>query len=482
MTRRWVTRAGLRWKLLLALVATAAITLAVAMLTIVQPLQQRLESDQLKDLIQLARTTRVAVAALPPDQLYAGSHRLDQMQRSIERRTGAHIAIYGRNGEPLVDPDSRSLRDADSTLLRRHGGLLEGIVDNVAVVAVRQAGPRNGLTIVLRKPLRDQRAAAAVVRSGLPVAAGVGLLVAVLLAAGLSYRLLRRLERLRQSARHLARGGIEDPLPPDPARDEVGDLARALEAMRVWLNEEERSRQAFLSTASHELRTPIASLQGTLELLGEDLADSSDEHARRRAANALRQSQRLAQLAGDLLDLSRVDGGVELRREPVDLHDVALAIAAEAEDAAETAGVRIEVPDAAGGAWAAADPMAVARIVRLLLDNALRYGAAGGEVTIIAAGGAHGRATLRVQDRGPGIPPEERERIFGRFERGAAGAERPGFGLGLPIGRGLARLMGGDLRAPASTDGACLELVLPACDSPAAEAPPPDAAPLTAGS
>ncbi|HSD81339.1 MAG TPA: hypothetical protein VLB47_11775, partial [Solirubrobacteraceae bacterium] len=209
MTRRRMARSGLRWKLGLALVATSAVTLAAAMLAIVHPLESRLEADQLHALRQLARTTRLAVDGLPPRELHRGSVQLDRLARSIERRTGARIAVFDPGGAALVDPDARAARDADSAALTRHGDVRDGVVDGAAVVALSPVGPRNRLTIVLRKPLRDQRAAASVVRGALPVAAGVGLLVALLLAAALSNRLLRRLERLRRDARRLADEGIE---------------------------------------------------------------------------------------------------------------------------------------------------------------------------------------------------------------------------------------------------------------------------------
>ena len=105
--------------------------------------------------------------------------------------------------------------------------------------------------------------------------------------------------------------------------------------------------------------------------------------------------------------------------------------------------------------WARADPGAVARIVRVLLDNALAHGAP--PVRLEIARDAGGHASLVVTDSGPGVPAHERERIFGRFERAGDGVT-PGFGLGLAIARGLARRMGGDVRAE---DGSRFVVTLP---------------------
>jgi signal transduction histidine kinase len=124
--------------------------------------------------------------------------------------------------------------------------------------------------------------------------------------------------------------------------------------------------------------------------------------------------------------------------------------------------------DAPEPVWAACDPRATARVLRALLENALRHGAPPGSVVTIAVDAAGERARLRVSDAGAGVPEAERERIFGRFERGArAGA---GFGLGLAIARGLARQMGGDVSAPAVESGACFEATLPASAAPAGTA------------
>jgi signal transduction histidine kinase len=284
------------------------------------------------------------------------------------------------------------------------------------------------------------------VRNRLLVAAVVGLLVAVVLAIALSSTLLRRLKRLRATALRISREGPDTPVLHDTHRDEVGDLARALAGMQEELRRQEAARRAFVSTASHELRTPLTMLQGTMELLEEDLVNGGLDvpDAQRQVATARRELQRLAVLASELLDLSRLDAQVPLRSEPVELGEIARAVAAEFELRARERDLALEVVPPDGPCWGRGDPDAVARVVRILLDNALRYGPPGEPVRILAACDT-GHVTLDVIDRGPGIPPEEREHIFERFHRGAAASSEGGFGLGLAIGRELARRMGGDL-------------------------------------
>jgi signal transduction histidine kinase len=284
------------------------------------------------------------------------------------------------------------------------------------------------------------------VRNRFLIAAIVGLAVAGLLAVALSSTLLRRLARLRAVAVRITDEGPDAPTPHDARRDEVGDLARALARMQEELRRQEAARRAFVSTASHELRTPLTMLQGTMELLEEDLrADQLDEEdALRQVDTARKQLTRLSVLAGELLDLSRLDAAVPLRSEAVELGELARAVAAEFALRARERATAVEVAMPDGACWGRGDPDAIARVVRILIDNALAYGPRGEHVRVEARDHG-GRAAIAVADAGPGIPPEERERIFERFHRGSVTGSAGGFGLGLAIGRELARRMGGEL-------------------------------------
>jgi signal transduction histidine kinase len=451
-------RLGLRARLALALVATSAVTLAAASAALVSPLQHRIAADRLHDMRELAGTARLALARMPARDLRRGAARQAQLVRDLERRMGGQVTLLDAHGEALADTDpDRPPSDDDVTVQRSR------VIDGEAVVVAHVDTRAGRRTLVLRKSLRDTQAAAAVVRATLPVAGAAGLAVALGLGVALSFGLLRRLERLRRGARRLADEGIEHSLDLRAGHDEVGEVAVALERMRERLHAEEQGRQAFLSTASHELRTPLASLQGTVELLVEELAHDAPDvtTVRRRAAAAQRQVERLGTLASDLLELRRIDAEPPLLAEPVDLAELTETIAAEAEGRAHAAAVTLEVRPTLS--WVLGDPPAIARILRALLDNALRYG--GDHVTLAVDG-----PCVSVLDTGPGIAADERERIFGRFERGAASGAAPGFGLGLPLARGLARRLGGDVRALPADHGAHLLLTLPECPVPAGAA------------
>jgi signal transduction histidine kinase len=224
-----------------------------------------------------------------------------------------------------------------------------------------------------------------------------------------------------------------------------------------------------VATASHEMRTPLASLHGVLELADDDLrhdpVDIAD--ARDQVGRARDQSRRLSTLAADLLDLSRLDADVELRREPVELGEMCRAAASEFELRVHERRLllRVRAPDEA--VWAEADPGGVARIIRILVDNALRFTPSEVPVEVEPRQGDR-YAEISVTDRGPGVGPGERDAIFERFHRGAAQGNGGGFGLGLAIGRELAERMGGSLSlAEARDPGARFVLRLPSAKTPA---------------
>src|ERR1700690_1310895 len=200
--------------------------------------------------------------------------------------------------------------------------------------------------------------------------------------------------------------------------DEIGELARAFATMHARLYQQEGSRRAFVATASHELRTPLTSLDGMLELLADDLAREPIDlvDARERVARAQQQSRRLGGLASDLLDLSRLDAALELRSEPVELGETARAVAAGFDARAREGQIALPLDEVGGQTWAQADPGSVARIVRILLDNALRVAPAGSMIRVAIGPGAI--PAIEVSDEGPGVHDDERELIFERFQRG----------------------------------------------------------------
>ena len=227
----------------------------------------------------------------------------------------------------------------------------------------------------------------------------------------------------------------------------------------------DQARRDFIATASHELKTPLFSLSGFMELLDEgDLEPSTEKEF---LALMRQQVDRLTELSLSLLDLSQVDAGaVRLEPADVDLTTLTRAVAAEFRPAAEAREVTIDVaaPDELPSLC---DDRRVAQVLRALLDNAVKFSPAGGTVAVTVEDGSDD-ARITVADQGPGIPHGELERIFERFFRGNDGIRASGTGLGLSIARDMVQLMGGSLTVSSELGhGARFTVAIPKVQEPA---------------
>ena len=440
---------GLRPRLLAALLFTSAVTLLAAALVLLPPLQDRLRRQSVGNLQSTVldqRSALVKALRAPKDER---QFAVLQAAQELRNRTDARVIVTTEIPKGLVDTDFSSANPppiAYRVLIDR--GVVKQEDGNQATLAVRllnDKGEPVGV-VIAAKQLSDVAAAVGQVRNAFLAAAAIGLGVAFVLGLGLSTTLSRRLTRLRAAALRVAEEGTDAPAPHDDGHDEVGDLARTLAAMQAALRRQEQARRAFVATASHELRTPLTSLSGTLELLREDLQEERFDRgdADDQVAGAQVQLQRLTRLATELLDLSRLDADVPLRSEPVELGELCRAVGAEFELRAAAGRIDLDVPRPPGPCWGRGDPDAVARVVRILVDNALRH--APQHTPVVVRSEYHGdNAHITVSDHGPGVRGEDRQRIFERFERGSAPSGEGGFGLGLAIGRELAERMGGHL-------------------------------------
>jgi two-component system OmpR family sensor kinase len=301
------------------------------------------------------------------------------------------------------------------------------------------------------------------------VVGGAGL--AFLAGLALAGRAMRPVVNLTRAAREIER--TRDPavtLPMPEADDEVADLARTLEDMLRALDAARRETEGaltrqrqFVADASHELRTPLTSILANLELLEAELEGEEAEAA----GAALRSSKRMRRLVANLLLLARADAGREGLFERVDLGRVVREAASEAVSVAADHRLTIDAPAAGPAVQGVADDLH--RLTLNLIENSLVHTPPGTEVTIRVREEAGGVAVLDVEDAGPGIPVDVRERIFDRFVR-AAGDTGGGSGLGLAIVRAVAERHGGSVEAGESpAGGARFTVRLPA----APDYPPP---------
>src|SRR2546425_3421261 len=243
-----------------------------------------------------------------------------------------------------------------------------------------------------------------------------------------------------------------------PVRDEHGQIvgasavARDITAQQQAMSEAMRLREEFISIAAHELRTPLATVYARLQLAERRLTRPDvDLEAVLRDVVLVRQStDRLRVLLDRLLDLSRISSGrLQLEKADTNLVEMVRTVsAAFAETSAHEIVVR--APDDATATRATIDAVRLDEVLTNLLDNALKYGGANGPIEVdVSAVGDH--VSFAVRDRGPGIAPDQRERIFQPFERGDT--KTPGVGLGLHVSREIVLLHGGRIEVEAPEDG-----------------------------
>src|SRR4051794_2830457 len=283
--------------------------------------------------------------------------------------------------------------------------------------------------------------------------AGLPTGVAVLLAAALGLALVQLLARgmtspLREMAAAtsaMARGDHSRRVRAT-SHDEVGELARAFNAMASDLADVERMRRDLVANVSHELRTPIASLQALLENLVDGI-EPTDPVALR---TALAQTERLGRLVEQLLDLSRLEsGGLVLQPVSFDVRELLEQATRECELGDRP--VRLKVCVQPGDLRVVGDPERMHQVVANLLDNAVRHSPPEGRVWLSACASS-GRTRIEVADEGPGIAPHEAERVFERFYRADAARNGAGSGLGLAIARWIVDAHGGAIRAEGRRD------------------------------
>ena len=266
----------------------------------------------------------------------------------------------------------------------------------------------------------------------------IGVPVLLVLACGTVWlvtgRALRPVEQIRAAVTAITSADPSQRVPEPGTDDEIGRLARTMNDMLARLEDAAARQRRFVADASHELRSPLTAIRTGLEV---GLAHPDRAPWPQIAGRAVRQSQRLEDLIAELLVLAKADAHqLAARRQPVDL----AALLADLAAATPAPGVSIDLSVAPGTATTG-NPEDLSRMFRNLLDNAVRY--ARHRVLVTAAAGPEG-IVVEIADDGPGIPAEERERVFGRFVRLDASREQASgsAGLGLAIAREIAAAHG----------------------------------------
>ncbi len=448
---------SLRNRLTLMFFAITLVAIAVLYVYVAPGLGSRLLGEKLESLARVARQdsgpiSRTVGSSVP--QRVVRTRVLKAAVRSGDRVTLLLVNHVG--GRPQLSAVASSTRTTPPFLLAYRAIRDNKLETRTAVILAQAAIPvsRDRAVIVYSTPVSDVINNVSVVRHEILVAGGIALLLALVGGYLVAGRLAQRVKRLERAAERVAAGEFGSPIPVD-SRDELGQLAETFNDMQRQLAQLESAREKFIATASHELRTPIFSLGGFVELLeDEDL----DAETRRRFLDQVReQVDRLGKLSVDLLDLSKLEAGsLELREEQVDLGELTRSVSGEFEPSLAQHDSHIELR-VARTLDAQCDPVRVAQIMRILIDNALTHTASGTRIEVTARR-ANGNVLLAVRDDGEGIDAGSARRIFEPFY---TADDAQGSGLGLAIASELAERMAGQLSVASEPGNTIFTLELP---------------------
>jgi two-component system, OmpR family, sensor kinase len=426
---------SIRRKLLVALLAALVVTgLAASGATW---FEVRRQANQLFDYhleqmaLSLADQPLAASAALVP-QLGLGQDYVVQVWDS-----GGGLAYLSKSGAPLPPATS---------------GFDNVALDGEDWRVFTLEGPDRTIQVAAPASLRSGQASAMALRILVPILATIplyGLIIWLIVGEG-----LRPLSEIARAIRRRQPASLE-PLPQAKLPEEVAPLVSELNALLERLREALARQKRFTADAAHELRSPLTALQVQLDMLAR--ARTPDDT--RDALGALRAGmKRASRLVEQMLTMARLEPEAPLAQPSgVALDTLAAQVAGELEPLAEARRIALRL-ERLESAAVQGDAAALHALVRNLVDNAIRYTPAGGVVRLAAfTDGEH--AMLQVEDTGPGIPPEERTRVFDRFYR-LPGSNAEGSGLGLAIARQVAEAHGGEISLDDASGGQGLRVTV----------------------
>jgi two-component system sensor histidine kinase BaeS len=475
----------LRTRLLVAMIAialgtlvvTAAVTAGLARRTATDAARSTLAehtpvvADELNQLIALLPAARTA------DSTLAGRRQIRRirtlLQTTLKVSDGAVVAIDG-NG--TVREFLGGLLGVDERAVTLPNGVSDDDLDVTALQAGKTQKGHDGSTVFQAQPLTKVNELTPVIvladevnsrpfgdSSGLVLGAAiVALGGAALVAAYLARRMTRPLAAMEATAGRIAAGDLSARVDTEHvADDELGSLARAINAMAEGLDASRGHERAFLLSVSHDLRTPLTSIRGYAEAMLDGTV--ADKDAQLRAAEVIAsESRRLERLVADLLELARLDTHqFSLRPLPIDARNVVEEAVDAFRPAATDLGLALHMDGAVEPTPAFADPQRVAQIMANLVENALKYATTTVTVGVRTVGDS---IEMRVDDDGPGIAPNDLPHVFERLYTSRTVPGRiVGTGIGLAIVHELAATMGGDARVePIDAAGTRFVVTIPA--------------------
>lgn len=443
---------SLRTRLLASYVAIVVvclltITLALAFFLRNSPVLRRLAYNRLNEVAREA-------PPFPPTDSPAAAWR--EYLREAAASSGVRLMLVNGRGEVLADSDADSLHQfapgtfAPDALARREA---RDVHRRAWLFVERRAGRGLFILYLQQQPRFPVVAFIAESLLGPLIQAGLtALCLSFVLAILIARSVAEPLRRLARAAQGIA-GGHYDQALPLSGPTEVQTVAGAFNEMAQKVQTGQQAQRDFVANVSHELKTPLTSIQGFAQAILDGAADSPDALCRS-AAIIYDEAERMRRLVEGLLDLARLDAGQSaLLRGPVELTPLVRSVAEKFSPRAAEKNIALRqdippLPPIVG------DADRLAQVFTNLLDNALKHTPAGGTVTVAAGPApAAGAVEISVTDTGPGIPAEDLSRIFERFyqvdkSRRAAGR---GVGLGLAITREIVAAHGGQIRAESVT-------------------------------
>lgn len=445
-------RLGLRARVTLAFGLGAALLSAFLAGTTYVVTRTNLVEQRERNVVQQAYTNAAFVQGRLP--LAEGAEGLETLG-SLQNPEGSYPTIY-QDGVPLplqarFGENALPFELRRTVLGSRQAAVMRYDLDGTSHIAVGIPLPAvEGVDAAYFEivSLRDTESTLRFLGLALLSASAITTVAGGTLGWWASRRALRPLADVAQAAEALAGGRLDTRLQVTPDPD-LATLARSFNEMAQALQDRIERDARFASDVSHELRSPLMTMAAAVDVLESQKA-SLDERAARAVDLVTVEVDRFRQLVEDLLEISRYDAGAVA----LDLDDIRLAqFVLQAIGAAGYEEVPIELDAELAGLVVRADKRRLARVIANLLDNAAKYG---GGATAVALRRVDDAVQIAVEDRGPGVPEEDRERIFDRFARGGLAGKRgstEGVGLGLALVAEHVRLHGGRVWVEDRADG-----------------------------
>lgn len=447
----WASRAPLRWRLSLVTGLVVAVSVALMTLATYWIVSTSLTATVDK---QLAQQADVLI------QQSQDPRFIETIDQEIEQ-----FKLYHPSTRVAVSPPSSSFTFGDAipvgSEFRKIDDYTESSVRTVGGERILAMRHDLGSTVVLARDLAETKELISAIGSMLLVIVALGVLLAILAGMVAAKTGMQPISRLKRAVDYVTQTNDLRPIEV-VNNDEMAQLTVSFNQMLEALQQSRVQQAQFVADAGHELKTPLTSMRTNIELLlmmnksGGGFG-ISEEDRRDLEDDVMSQMSELSALIGDLVDLTREDAN-ERAPEPVVLMEVLESSLARARRRRPDVEFRVRfIPWVLEG-----DPFALGRATLNLMDNAAKWSPANGTVRISMRQISEHEVRLRVDDSGPGIPPEEREKVFERFYRSAEARSMPGSGLGLAIVKSVIERHEGAIEIKESSDGGTrMEVTLP---------------------